>query len=204
MKKIIGYKTLTNDMMSGHGNEKWKIGEWKHYSGCLELCQSGFHASKNPLDALGYVQGDRFFQVEAKGEVKEQDDKFVSSDMRIIAEIKLKELSVAFSIFCAKRVLPIFEKKYPLDNRPRKAIEAAEAWLKAKNKRERDAAGAAARAAARAAGAAARAAARAAGAAAGAAARAAGAAAGDAAWDAEKKHQRKKILELVKKYVIRR
>jgi hypothetical protein len=29
---------------------------------------------------------------------------------------------------CAERVLPYFEKKYPKDNRPRKAIEAGRAW----------------------------------------------------------------------------
>ena len=35
---------------------------------------------------------------------------------------------VLWSIECAERVLPIFEKKYPQDERPRKAIEAAKAW----------------------------------------------------------------------------
>ena len=29
---------------------------------------------------------------------------------------------------CAERVLPYFEEKYPEDDRPRKAIEAARAW----------------------------------------------------------------------------
>lgn len=29
---------------------------------------------------------------------------------------------------CAERVLPYFEKKYPEDNRPRRAIEAGRAW----------------------------------------------------------------------------
>ena len=33
------------------------------------------------------------------------------------------------AIFAAEQVLPIFEKKYPYDNRPRKAIEAAKAVL---------------------------------------------------------------------------
>jgi hypothetical protein len=31
---------------------------------------------------------------------------------------------------CAERVLPFFEKKYPKDERPRKAIEACRAWAK--------------------------------------------------------------------------
>ena len=38
-----------------------------------------------------------------------------------------KEFSKQFAIACAEHVLPIFEKEFPEDNRPRKAIEAAKA-----------------------------------------------------------------------------
>jgi hypothetical protein len=31
---------------------------------------------------------------------------------------------------CAEEILPYFEKKYPKDNRPRKAIEAARIWVR--------------------------------------------------------------------------
>lgn len=31
---------------------------------------------------------------------------------------------------CAEHVLPLFEEKYPKDNRPRKAIEAGRAWVR--------------------------------------------------------------------------
>ena len=40
-----------------------------------------------------------------------------------------KEIAVRIAIFSAREVLPIFAKKYPNDNRPLKAIEAAEAYL---------------------------------------------------------------------------
>jgi len=66
---------------------------------------------------------------------------------------------------CAERVLPYFEEKYPKDDRPRKAIEAARAWTRgeirvgsaraaavAAHAAARDADESAARAAARAAG----------------------------------------------------
>lgn len=36
-----------------------------------------------------------------------------------------KKITVDFAVFCAEQVLPIFEAKYPDDDRPRKAIEAA-------------------------------------------------------------------------------
>jgi len=41
-----------------------------------------------------------------------------------------KPTAVTIAIACAERVLPAFEKKFPSDSRPRKAIEAAQAWLK--------------------------------------------------------------------------
>ncbi len=92
---------------------------------------------------------------------------------------------VQYAVFAAKQVLPLFEKEFPKDSRPRKAIEAAERVLSLK---EEDAAEAAAEAASAAAEEAARAAARAAAWAAEAAAGAAWAAraaARAAAWAAE-------------------
>ena len=35
-----------------------------------------------------------------------------------------------YAIYAAEQVIGIFEKKYPIDKRPRKAIEAAKAYLK--------------------------------------------------------------------------
>jgi hypothetical protein len=86
-----------------------------------------------------------------------------------------------YAIFAAQQVLDIFEKKYPTDNRPRRAIEAALKCLEKNTVKNRSAAWAAARAAGDAAGDAAWAAARAAEDAAG---DAAWAAAWDAAWAA--------------------
>jgi len=41
-----------------------------------------------------------------------------------------KEICVRFAVFCAEKALPVFEKEYPDDERPRLAIEAAKNWLK--------------------------------------------------------------------------
>jgi len=72
---------------------------------------------------------------------------------------------VLWAAECAERVLHYFEKEYPRDDRPRKAIEAARAWVRGEIKvgearaaaiaahaAARDAENPAARAAARAAG----------------------------------------------------
>ncbi|MDD5006754.1 MAG: hypothetical protein PHS33_09675 [Candidatus Omnitrophica bacterium] len=83
----------------------------------------------------------------------------------LVVRLMTHSQQVQYAIFAAEQVLDIFEKEYPDDKRPRKAIKAAKAYLRnptEKNKnaaaRAADAAYAAARAAARAAYAAARAA----------------------------------------------
>ena len=94
------------------------------------MCNSGFHASKTPQQALGYVAGEILAQVEVKGESKKQDDKECWSDMRIVKAYHWKKQdSVALSIFAAELVIKNYEKKYPDDKRPRNAIEAAKRVL---------------------------------------------------------------------------
>ncbi len=59
-----------------------------------------------------------------------EDDKDIKKK---IAEITSKMDKQALAIWasdCAQHVLPYFEEKYPDDDRPRKAIEAARAWVK--------------------------------------------------------------------------
>ena len=76
-----------------------------------------------------------------------------------------QKLLALWAADCAEHVLPYFEEKYPKDDRPRKAIEAARAWVRgeilmmkgraaasAAHAAAREANDAAARAAARAAG----------------------------------------------------
>jgi hypothetical protein len=65
----------------------------------------------------------------------------------LIARLLNRKNRIRYAIFAAEQVLEIFEKKYPADKRPRKAIEAAKAVLKKNNKANRDAADAAADAA---------------------------------------------------------
>jgi hypothetical protein len=47
---------------------------------------------------------------------------------------------ISYAIYAAKQVLPIYEKKYPKDNRPRTAIVAAEKCIKSNTKKNKDAA----------------------------------------------------------------
>jgi hypothetical protein len=50
------------------------------------------------------------------------------SMIELVRETDHKTLAV-WAIDCVERVLPYFEETYPEDNRPRKAIEALQAWI---------------------------------------------------------------------------
>ena len=177
-----------------------KPGRWVKVDGLLVPCRNGLHLCR-AKDLFGWF-GPAVWEAEAGRErIVHEDSKVVVRRARLVRRLCWDDrVARLFAADCAERVLPIFERERPDDDRPRRAIEAARfaggkiddaardaAW---------DAAGAAARAAAGDAAWAARAAAGdaraaagdaawAAGAAAEAAARgAAWAAAGDAAWAA--------------------
>ena len=67
----------------------------------------------------------------------------------LLSRILPKDEKIKYAIYSARLVIDIFEEKYPNDNRPRKAIEAAELYLGGKVTKEqiKDAAFAAAYAA---------------------------------------------------------
>lgn len=117
-------------IVSEHGNLKWKIGEWQHCDGDMKCCENGLHASKTIYHAFSYVQGSVLAKVEVKGKHHDESDKSAYSDMRIVEAYKwTKKDSVALSIFTAEMCLKEFEKLYPDDDRPRKAIDATRAVL---------------------------------------------------------------------------
>ena len=142
-KTIIGYKFITDRMESKNGKQKWKLGKWYKHTGNLKLCEQGFHACETPLESLNYIYGDRWFIVEARGEMLKDDedrDKFVASEMRLVKKIDVKAVSMRFACIVARSCLKNFEVKYPKDNRVRKAIEAAEAYIKNPTEANRSAA----------------------------------------------------------------
>jgi hypothetical protein len=147
---VIGYKFVTSDLKSKNGDATWVVGEWKNCEGALKLCENGFHASEEPLDSLNYVYGDRWFAVEARDEFKRGDDKFVAREMRLLRELPVKQILVAFAVACAKRCYKNWRATYPKGKRVWNAIKAAEKWLKdptEANRKACESAGSAARSA---------------------------------------------------------
>ena len=133
METIKGYKFIQSDMKSKNGNHTWELGKWyKLDKDKIKLCEYGFHACLEPLQSLNFVYGDRFFIVEARGKIIENEDKFVASEMRLVKELPTSQIFKRFAIFCAKQCLPNYEKKYPNDSRINDRIKAAEDYLDGK------------------------------------------------------------------------
>jgi len=115
---------------SNSGDCTWKVGKWKHEYN-VEMCEHGFHCSKEIQQAFSFVQGEILAKVEVKGKCYKEDEKEVYTDMRILKAYKWqKKDSVALSIYAAELCLKNYEKIYPYDKRPREAIEVAKAWIK--------------------------------------------------------------------------
>jgi hypothetical protein len=140
-KSEVLYKFLRlkgGRIVSDYDGSPWTVGRWRKVPAPTEEC-IGLNASVYAVEALAYVPGDVIAQVEVGGVIIKGDDKWTCERMRIIKWCPwTKRMSVKLAVYSARMVLDKFEVKYPDDNRPRKAIETSEAWLKAKTKKERD------------------------------------------------------------------
>src|ERR1035437_8464610 len=128
------YKFLNEGLKSSKGDCVWKLNEWKTHDKDPKCCEEGFHGSVLPLDALKYINGSIVAIAEVKGKSHKENDKQAWEKMRLVKAYHwTKTDSVELAIFSAALVTDIFEKKYPKDDRPRKAIEAAKAYVEALN-----------------------------------------------------------------------
>ena len=108
---------------------KLELGKWKVYDDSLNDNRI-FHAYSDLHSAFSDVSvEDRLFEVEAC-DASSGKGAFAASKMRLVREIDLKRLSTDYAVNCARHVLPNYEKAFPEDDRPRKAIGAAENYLR--------------------------------------------------------------------------
>jgi hypothetical protein len=123
-------KQRDGEIVSAHGSQEWTPGEWNEVSGEIIACENGFHCSPGILAALIYVKGEILAEVEVAGESVTESDKSAHQKMRIVkAYYWTRKDSVQLAVLAAEKVLSIFEDARPGDDYPRKAIEAAKAWL---------------------------------------------------------------------------
>ena len=129
MSNKVAYKFLREGLESNYDGSKWEVGKWRKEGAPTRECE-GLNASQYITDAIQYVRGEILAKVEYSGHVINSADKHTCQNMRVIEKWKwTKKMSVKFAIYAAEQVLGIFEKKYPGDYRPRKAIEAAKRYV---------------------------------------------------------------------------
>ncbi len=130
---VKGYKFVSQDLISRYENLGWELNKWNVYDGKVKVGNSGFHAYPDLYSAYSdqslFTLDDRLFEVEARGAVSGKA-LFAAGEMRPVREIDLRKLSIDFAANCAEHVIPNYEKAFPEDDRPRKAIEAAENYLR--------------------------------------------------------------------------
>jgi len=151
------YKILSTDGTSPYQSFQWdlpkngKPGKWMpRVKGKLAECLRGYHVLKAGQLST-WIVADALFEVEVKGKVVDFRNKCACHQARLTRHVETwNEMNLRlFAADCAEHVLPLFERRYPNDDRPRKAIEVARKFARGEvTGTERDAAWAAAWAAA--------------------------------------------------------
>jgi len=74
-----------------------KNGVWLPPIQNITICERGYHGSSEPFDALYYAPGSLLTYCEFRGEIQHQNDKFVSSERRILLRMEAEELLFYFA-----------------------------------------------------------------------------------------------------------
>jgi len=120
------YKVTGPNGESVHGGKgRWTKGRWRSVRGPLVACENGLHLCT--ADQLINWLGPVIWEAEAEGETLDAGDKIVARKARVIRRLDTWNERTArlFAADCAEDVLPLFEKRYPHDTRPREAIAVA-------------------------------------------------------------------------------
>jgi hypothetical protein len=155
------YKWMLEGRLTGYQGKPWPT-TLKRWTPNEEpfVCESGWHAceAKDLLSHLPHADTFELFIVKGRGNMVSGDDKVAFTSMQLVERVGVcdKKMLRLFGADCAERVLPIFLKVLPNDDRPAKAIQAARDFANGKiddaaGLSARDAAWYAAQAAARAA-----------------------------------------------------
>lgn len=86
-KKVIAYKGFNKDLTCR--GFQYEVGK-EYTEEEVSICNRGFHACENPFDVLNFygdVLNNRFCVVEQSGQIKKDNNKQVSSKIKVVAEI---------------------------------------------------------------------------------------------------------------------
>ena len=127
------YKALTGDNGGPYSNFDFtpylphdgKPGKWLPKAETLEMCHIGWHCA-DEMHIIDWLRPN-IYEVEIRGRKIDEGDKICASQMRVLRKCEMWNSKTARLLSCeyAEHVLPIFEKMYPEDKRPREAIETA-------------------------------------------------------------------------------
>jgi hypothetical protein len=136
MTRPTYYKWLSpqNAGVYGHGDYTDHLphgkrpGKWLPPIADPRPCARGYHVvtASHLFDHWGR-EGSVLYVAEVRGAIATDTDKLACEQTRLVERVGVltRGVLVTFAADCAARVLPIFEAKFPDDDRPRKAIEAA-------------------------------------------------------------------------------
>jgi hypothetical protein len=94
----------------GHGDTRVpKDGEVLRHFGWIELCESGLHASRSPLDALRWAPGPMICRVECGGETLHGRDKLVCAERTILWRADATDVLQRFARLCALDVSHLWD-----------------------------------------------------------------------------------------------
>ena len=112
-------------------------GDWMPaFEGELEPWENSYPLCRGARQLLKKL-GPEIYQAEVDGEVIEGEDLIHARRVRLLAKTAWDERAARlFAIDCAERVLPIYEKVNPQDDRPRRGLAAARAFVDGEIDRE--------------------------------------------------------------------
>ncbi len=91
---MIAYKGFDKDL-KGWGGFKFEPGVWYREKECKTV-RNGFHCTEYSLACMQYFtigNGTRYFQVEARGEIDEDEWRIACTEIKLIRELNLKEMA---------------------------------------------------------------------------------------------------------------
>jgi hypothetical protein len=147
------YKWLRPDHRGAYGHGDYtahlphgtRPGKWLPAVAAPKPCARGYHVVDIAhLPAHWGIPG-VLYEAETRGKTVEDGDKLACESIRLVRRVGelTPGIAATFAADCAERVLGLFEAKFPDDDRPRKAIEAARACIADPTPENRAAAGAA-------------------------------------------------------------
>lgn len=123
------YKFTRADRAATHaGDWRWdRLKKWQPAQTPV-MCKSGYHLTTS-AHLIDWLDAELWI-AEGRGPSIVGDTKVVFAQARLVERVTAwdERLARHFAADCAERVLPIFEKHHPGDDRPRKAVEAARAF----------------------------------------------------------------------------